>query len=533
MRFSLSTLVVSGFFVLLTTAIMTYISLAVAVGPWIEPTLALLGVALFARLLNSKRLGATVTLATIGGGLAGIIASACAWTVPALYFLDKAWFGTWFAVPTHFAALVGAIVFVSGALGLVLVNYYENRMLADTTMAFPIAQLVHKSIAVQDEVKKGYQLLAGVLTSLGFHVIQTSTKIVPTKLVVLVKRAIGYFSVPSLVLRLDLVPMLWAIGFTTGHVIAVPLAAGALIKVFLVDPLHSFAFAALKADDFLLAICSGIVVYGALMSCLGLPKACWKAVRKFFAEQPWKNQTEKVRKVELQWFSWLFVLVLSYLLMAYFKLSLAAQLFAVGGTLLCAYQLIIFMAKTGLAPLGRFATWVMLPGLAIFGFTYTQAILVAALVEITGGVAADAMSGRKLGALAELDRVSVRRIQWFALCVTALSIGFMMWFLINHFGLGSTELGAQKAASRALLLNAYEFNIWALCVGIAIGVLLKVTRINASLVLGGLLMSLDYSLILIASGLCASLIKNKEDYYPFWSGIFAASSIWMLVKATV
>ncbi len=94
-------------------------------------------------------------------------------------------------------------------------------------------------------------------------------------------------------------------------------------------------------------------------------------------------------------------------------------------------------------------------------------------------------------------------------------------FLINHFGLGSTELGAQKSCFRAWLLNAYEFNIWALCVGIAIGVLFESDAHQCFTCSGRTLNVL---------GLFAHpynkwpvqqvLLENKEDYYPFWSGIF-------------
>ena len=44
---------------------------------------------------------------------------------------------------------------------------------------------------------------------------------------------------------------------------------------------------------------------------------------------------------------------------SWFAFSFTAQLFVTVGAALCAYQLIIFMGKVGLAPLGRFGTFVM------------------------------------------------------------------------------------------------------------------------------------------------------------------------------
>ncbi len=225
------------------------------------------------------------------------------------------------------------------------------------------------------------------------------------------------------------------------------------------------------------------------------------------------------------------LLVALVLFFSWFAFSYAAQLFVVIGAVLCAYQLMIFMGKVGLAPLGRFATFVMLPGLVFFGFTALQATLVSAFVEISGGVAADALSGCKLGQLSHINSKLVRTFQWCALVLTALTIGIVFWLLINQFGLGSVDLIAQKAQSRALLVKAYDFDIMAIIVGILFGFVLKKIRVNSSLVLGGLLMPIDWSLILVISGLTTYIVRDKESYYPFWSGVFAASSIWMLMKA--
>jgi hypothetical protein len=50
-------------------------------------------------------------------------------------------------------------------------------------------------------------------------------------------------------------------------------------------------------------------------------------------------------------------------------------------------------------------------------------------------------------------------------------------------------------------------------------------------VLGGLLMPLDMTIGLVFGGILALCAYKKEDYYPFWSGVFASSSLAMLCKA--
>jgi len=67
-------------------------------------------------------------------------------------------------------------------------------------------------------------------------------------------------------LHLELAPMLVAIGFTTGHIIAVPLLVAVVAKSILIDPIHHFWFATITSADFIIAFASGMALHGAVMS---------------------------------------------------------------------------------------------------------------------------------------------------------------------------------------------------------------------------------------------------------------------------
>src|SRR4029078_13297602 len=103
--------------------------------------------------------------------------------------------------------------------------------------------------------------------------------------------------------------------------------------------------------------------------------------------------------------------------------------------------------------------------------------------------------------------------------------------LINHFGLGSPELFAYKAQSRQLLIYARHFNMYVLMIGAITSFFLQYFRINPMLVLGGILMQLNISLGLVFGGLLTLAVTNREEWEPFWSGVFAANSIVMLIQA--
>ena len=110
-------------------------------------------------------------------------------------------------------------------------------------------------------------------------------------------------------------------------------------------------------------------------------------------------------------------------------------------------------------------------------------------------------------------------------------MGIIFWLLISYFGLGAASpLIAQRCQARALLINASHFNYIVMLIGIACGFGLKYIKINSTLVLGGLLLPIDFSLLLILGGLATYLVKDREEYVPFWSGVFAASALFMLLK---
>jgi hypothetical protein len=175
----------------------------------------------------------------------------------------------------------------------------------------------------------------------------------------------------------------------------------------------------------------------------------------------------------------------------------------------------------------------MVPALFMFSYNPIVVVFIATFVEICGGVATDILTGRKIAALASINKDRMKRFQYIGLAISSLVVGAVFWFLINHFGLGSEELLANRSQTRALLIGAAGFNYYVLIIGFLFGLLLKIIKIAPMLVLGGLLMPLNFSIGLIIGGLATLCVKDKEEYYPFWSGVFAANSIWMLVKAVL
>jgi hypothetical protein len=226
-------------------------------------------------------------------------------------------------------------------------------------------------------------------------------------------------------------------------------------------------------------------------------------------------------------------LLVTVLFLTYFKFSIIAQVYLIVTSAICAYQVAAIAGKIGLAQLGRFATFVMVPALFLFGLDAVQATLVATFVEISAGVTTDALFGKKMGQLGEIKRSEIAWFQLLGLLVSALAVGVVFWFLINHFGLGSEQLFAQRAQARALLISVKSFNMYVLALGACFGIGLKYVHLNPMMVLGGLLMPINYSISLVLGGILTYFVTDKESWEPFWSGVFAANSITELMKTFV
>lgn len=518
---------------LFSTIVMSYVSLATPIGPWIAPTLV------FIALLVSRAIVRITTTsmayAVSAGSIGGIMATACAFSFPTIYFLDPTLFNTWMRSPLFFSALLGSFSFLAGAFGIVVADMSEKTLLDTQNLSFPIGQMIHKMIAAQNQIRKAYELMVGFATAAIFSFLQggllLTHAIIPKSVTVLPSVKFLIFSLPRMVINLDIAPMIWAIGFVTGHVIALPLAVGACANIVLLAPVQRSFFSYLSSMEFTLAFCSGIVFFITMMSVVSMPKQIINGIRNSLKKMAYKKKSIMSYLQMRDVFFSLFIAVGLVMFLSYFAFPWYVQLYLIVCSVVTTYQIAAIAGRIGLALLGRFATFVMVPAMLMFNINYVHMVFIATFVEMAGGVAADVLFGRKLAQLSDISRATMRKYQLLGLVVTSMSIGAIFWLLINHFGLGSPELFAYRAQSRQLLIQAKHFDYTVVAVGALFGMLLQQIRLNPMLVLGGLLMPLDITFGLVAGGFLAVMSSDKEGWYPFWSGIFASNSLCMLLRA--
>ena len=311
-----------------------------------------------------------------------------------------------------------------------------------------------------------------------------------------------------------------------------PLVIGLISKIVIINPAHLHFFKYLNYNDFSFAFISGMVFYGALVSLLGLPKF-FKGIAKEVKNVCNPDHVSFTSLNTFSYIKWGSVLLITFLFLSWFKFSIPLQVYLIAFTVVCTYQLLVIGGELGIAPVARFATFVMMPALFIFNPDYAQLTLISTFVEVCGGVAVDILFGRKLAQLSGLESKKVESFQWLGLIISALSVGIVFWFLITKFGLGSTGLITQRSQTRALTIQFQNFDFHAMILGALFGSLLNEFKMNPIMVLGGILMPMEWVLMLIAGGALAAMIKNAKDYQVFWSGVFAVNSIVMIIKAFI
>ncbi len=536
----LSLVVITIILSIISTSVMSYITLATPIGPWIASTLALISFFLVHLVgLRGKKYSDGVALVTAGGSVGGILATAFGFSFPTLFFLNPTLFADWLKQPFFFGAVLCGLALSGGLLGLLIADLFEEQMIVKDELPFPVGQLVYKLIAAQNQARKAIELLAGGATSLIFTFLHSGLwkikAILPSTVTIQQARAIGPLVLPLIRLRLDILPMLFAIGFISGSMVAIPLLVGAIARFGIMEPINRLFFGQLGGNDFLLAFGSGMIAIGAVQSFIELPKM----VHRWFKKVRSNGSKESILPEEIYLLikqrahmvqAFLTIAIVIYFL-TYFKFSVFAQLYLILLSFICAYQIAVIAGEFGMAQLGRFATWVMVPAMFLFGVNPIHLTIISTFVEICGGVTTDILQSRKMGHLASLNKTELRRYQMLGLAISSITIGIVFWLLISRFGLGNGgPLSAGRAGGRALLINATHFNIYVLAVGALFGLVLKKLKLNPMLVLGGVLMPLDYSIGLIIGGCFSFLVKNRSQWEPFWSGVFAANSISELIK---
>lgn len=507
--------------------IMTYVALATPFGPWMEPILVVIGLPLISLLKFSSCHHRNEFLAcnAAAGGIAGIGAVGVSFSYPTLFFLEPATFNEIVQSPYSFIAVLALFIFAAGSIAFTLVALWEKALLQRSDLAFPVAQLVFKSLEDTEQHAAGSLFVKGSTVTILFYGISG-----------LIRYVLEWFSVslPVLLTQLGgvaaLAPLLVSLGVITSFSIAVPLLIGLGAKTLIIEPLHT-VFSYIPREQFFFGWCGGILVAS---TCKSFWDLAWRWYTQF---KPRFWQHASMPSVQLSGFSKELLVSIAgsflgtFYLLKYFHFSWIASLYLLAATTVCTYQLVEIGGAIGLAPLGRFALFVTLPGLFLFNYTAIQVTLVALFVELCGGMAVDILFGRKLSQLLSIAPRRMLQSQIIGLLVGGITTGVVLWALSTYGSLGVAPLLAQRSYTRALLLRAPSLHIVPIVLGVLFAGFCHVLRINTVIVMSGLLMPAQTVLPLALGNILSRYKVGSATYYPFWSALFALGSLVLCVRA--
>ena len=251
-------------FSVFSTIILSYISIATMVGPWIAPTIVLVGHGIFALFRHKgNRTADLMAIQAIASG-GGIIATGVGFALPMLHFMDPAAFAAWLASPTYFCVLISLLCLIAGGLGLWFGSLLVKPLVDQQQLPFPVSSLTYQVASSENHPQQTSQLAAGVgLTGLVCILRDgISGWVTP-----LIQKA--YHVLPSLLSKeaaISIWPTLWAIGFSVGLPITIPLLIGLASKYLVIFPLAQHArylpfslFQPLAPETLSIAFCSGLV----------------------------------------------------------------------------------------------------------------------------------------------------------------------------------------------------------------------------------------------------------------------------------
>ena len=405
-----------------STAVMSYISMATPIGPWIAPTIMLCAMLCYGIWHAGVDFRLALAYITVSGSIGGILATAFGFSFPTLYFLDPQLFDSWMKHPHYFALFVSVFAVIASWYGTWIANLTQKHFLEQEQLTFPIAQMLYKMIGAYNEKIKVFQLGAGFGTTTLFCIMQDIVRC--------------FFGIHFFVGSFELWPMLWAIGFVTGHMIVLPLITGAVFKALVLRPLHVLFFSEMSQSEFFLSFCCGMVLSGVVY--IFAPRAFIMSCRNLYHNFSWRQISAHTLKIDNNaLIEGCLVLCAASAFLFYVECSIPLQIYLFLFTFVCAYQVIAIAGKIGLAQLGRFATFVLMPSLFLFKLDAVQIMVISTFVEAVAGVAVDVLCGRKLVRLVQGSQRTARCYQYLGVIVSSAVLGIIFWLLINRFELGS------------------------------------------------------------------------------------------------
>lgn len=536
----------AGFFAILASIVLLYISISSGIGPWVAPLIVLVAAAL-GKLFGVLRddTGSRLVRIQAAGAHVGLLAVAIGFTVPTYFFVDRVGFMS-LIIDQPVMTCLGLAAFIAfwSLVGTFLGQIFAEHFLQDTSLKIPVAEVIKTTINASGERKEFLNLMRGVSAGSVLCIIR---EILKSKLSTGLARFVQFFTVRFIgdigsVLVDAFAPSIWAVGFIVGPAMASAFFIGMISKLVVLEPLYLLLQNmqwghGLSLEQYLAAVSSGLVLTELFAGLVSMVFQCVFVLRERKVAQALSDSLAKLwqkTKAICGNFQYELLGLSCCAGLLFFWGSgtssvglLFYLIFAIG---MSVYQMTLIAGNIGLVQFGRFATFVMLPALVCFNVTSIQAIIISVVVAVVGAAAANMLFQFRLADDFHIPRSTMYRIQLISSIFGAVGIAVIFWLLCSHLTLGTKEFFALRGYQRALLIQSFNFDMLSLGIGLVFGFILRYLGVAPAMVLGGLLMQPGLVIAFVLGAMISHFVKNPKEHMATASGVFAAEAVWIFVR---
>lgn len=508
-------ILLSMFFSCASTFVMSFLAMSTELGPWVAPVFVVVSMVLIMPIVSKKWFRQHVIITIIAGSMGGMVGICLGLTWPTFYFLHQDAFMASMKSPILFAGSISLFVLCAGMLAFLIAYFLKDYMIVTRSMHFPMSRLVHDIVYVEKWSAGQLMMVYGLSVSSTWN------------LFLLLQRAWLY----PYAIQLHMIPMLVSIGFVAGGGSSVYLATGMVLRKLSLYGFKNNFFVNYSDNEFMVRFCSGIflslLVSHVFLFLVKSRRGLYKSILTsgFFA-----LFFDLYKKKYLLALFALSILGAILLLHAWDN-SWSSQLYVLAALVVACYYVSCVVGQIGAVELGVFVWLVILP------FSYAAKVgsdgivAIAVFSMLCIGLVVDLLFSYKLAQLSDISYRRVLKYQLLGFIVSLVTVGFIMWWNIYTFHLGSVELMAQSSKEFDLLVKVGTYSYEVVLLGFAFGLILRRFVQETIVVIGAMLMSATITFWLVFAGLFSYFIKNEKRYYPFWLGVYASHALWMICLA--
>lgn len=501
-------MLLSVFFSVISTGMMSYLAMNTQLGPWVAPVFVVVCMVLLLPLFNAQWFKEHVVVTIAAGSVGGMVGICLGLTVPSFYFLHRTLFESWLLHPVLFAFVISTFVLCAGAYAFLLSYVLRHFFLVQANYRFPMSQLVYDVIYVREQKEARVFMIIGLCLSMVWSCILM----------------VSQFALAVYTAQINMIPLLMSVGFVAGKVMALPVLLGLITRVFVLDTVHRYIPNALSDQAFLITFCSGMILVWFV-----------RLIVLFFAskEELSRHQSYLLHMYNKTWFiGWTLVAgTLVFCLLTGWGSPLLVQFYVFLLISWLAKYLVEIIAKIGIIEIDSYVWFVLLPVVYFAAPSSVSVLAIAVFSTLCLGLVVDFLFSYKLAQLSKVPYRLVLKYQVVAYVCAAFSAGLLFVWYSNSLGIGSFALMAPKARELDDIIQFGRYDYKVLCAGFVYGLCMLGLSSELLIVIGAMLMAPNISSWLVLAGALAHLIRNRERFYPVWFGVYAGHMLWMILAA--